>query len=252
MLTVKNLNFAYPKQKPLLTNVSFELAPHKITTIMGANGSGKSTLLNLLTKGLSPTAGHIYYQGQDISRLTKKDYAQRVALVQQQHQLYDHIQVRDLVSLGRLPYQGLLTDAPTDAKVFELLDYLELTALAERDVLSLSGGQQQRVWLALALAQNPALLLLDEPTTYLDLHFQYQFLELLQRLKQDQNLTICMVLHDLNHALRFSDELLLLKDGQLVAQGGPKEVLTFERIKQVFGLDSQLSQTAAGYFINVY
>lgn len=252
MLTVKNLSFAYPKQKPLLTNVSLELAPHKITTIMGANGSGKSTLLNLLTKGLSPTAGHIYYQGQDISRLTKKDYAQRVALVQQQHQLYDHIQVRDLVSLGRLPYQGLLADAPTDAKVFELLDYLELTALAERDVLSLSGGQQQRVWLALALAQNPALLLLDEPTTYLDLHFQYQFLELLQRLKQDQNLTICMVLHDLNHALRFSDELLLLKDGQLVAQGGPKEVLTSERIKQVFGLDSQLSQTAAGDFINVY
>ena len=252
MLTVKNLSFAYPKQKPLLTNVSFELVPHKITTIMGANGSGKSTLLNLLTKGLSPTAGHIYYQGQDISRLTKKDYAQRVALVQQQHQLYDHIQVRDLVSLGRLPYQGLLTDTPTDAKVFELLDYLELTALAERDVLSLSGGQQQRVWLALALAQNPALLLLDEPTTYLDLHFQYQFLELLQRLKQDQNLTICMVLHDLNHALRFSDELLLLKDGQLVAQGGPKEVLTPERIKQVFGLDSQLSQTAAGDFINVY
>lgn len=252
MLTVKNLSFTYPKQKPLLTNISFELAPHKITTIMGANGSGKSTLLNLLTKGLSPTAGHIYYQDQDISRLTKKDYAQRVALVQQQHQLYDHIQVRDLVSLGRLPYQGLLADAPTDAKVFELLDYLELTALAERDVLSLSGGQQQRVWLALALAQNPALLLLDEPTTYLDLHFQYQFLELLQRLKQDQNLTICMVLHDLNHALRFSDELLLLKDGQLVAQGGPKEVLTSERIKQVFDLDSQLSQTAAGDFINVY
>lgn len=252
MLIAKNLSFAYPSQANTLTDLNFTIAPHKITTIMGANGSGKSTLLKLLTKTLTPSSGQISYQEKDLTNFSRQGYAQKVAIVHQQHQLYDHIQVEDLISLGRLPYQKLLADAPVDNKVKEIITYLELTELKHRDVLSLSGGQQQRVWLAMALAQEPELLLLDEPTTYLDLHFQYQFLELLKKLNHDHKLTICMVLHDLNHALRFSDELLLLKNGQLIAQGTPTTVLTASNIKNVFGLNSQLIKTEAGPFINVY
>lgn len=174
MIKLEGVSFAYGDY-PTVRDVSYELKDHQITTLIGPNGSGKSTLFKLLTRSLKPNKGQILLNGENIWTYPPKKYAQNVAIVHQQNQIYDQIQVIDLVRMGQIPYGNNFKNSD---RLTKILDYLELSDLKNKDLSRLSGGQRQRVWLAVALMQDPEYLFLDEPTTYLDLHFQYSFLKL--------------------------------------------------------------------------
>lgn len=246
MLSADRLTFAYPGQAGLINNLSLTIPDHQITCLVGPNGSGKSTLFQLLTRQLQPQGGRVMLDGEGLWQLQPTQVAQRLAIVHQQHQLSDEMTVADLVALGRLPYKSSWLAAPDPASGRQVLEELGLTALANRPVATLSGGQAQRVWLALALNQQPDYLFLDEPTTYLDLHYQVEFLRLLRQLNQTTGLTIVMILHDLNQALRYSDHCFLLAGGDLVASGAPSTVLTPERVSEVFEIDCGQAITPQG------
>lgn len=246
MLKAEHLTFAYPGQPNLIQDLQITIPEHQITTLIGPNGSGKSTLLQLLTRQLRPTSGTVFLDDKDLWELDAQTSAQKIAIVQQQHQLYDEITVKDLVQLGRLPYQSTLFSDLDNENTASILRQLNLTDLATKLVNQLSGGQAQRVWLALALNQHPQYLFLDEPTTYLDLHYQARFLAQLRALNQSTGLTIVMILHDLNQALRYSDYCCLFANGQLINTGTPDEVLTAERVASTFNINCDLVQTDHG------
>lgn len=248
MIKLEGVSFAYGDY-PAVRDVSYELKDHQITTLVGPNGSGKSTLFKLLTRSLKQNKGKILLNEQDIWTYPAKKYAQNVAIVHQQNRVYDQIRVIDLIKMGCIPYGD---GAKSSDRLTKILDYLELNDLKNKDLSRLSGGQRQRVWLAVALMQDPEYLFLDEPTTYLDLHFQYSFLKLLRRLNKEQNLTICMILHDLNEALEFSDQSVLFNHGEIVAQGRSEEVLIPELIDPIFNIHSELIETKTGNFLRQY
>ncbi|WP_301050129.1 ABC transporter ATP-binding protein [Lactobacillus intestinalis] len=248
MIKLEGVSFAYGDY-PAVRDVSYELKDHQITTLVGPNGSGKSTLFKLLTRSLKQNKGKILLNEQDIWTYPAKKYAQNVAIVHQQNRVYDQIRVIDLIKMGRIPYGD---GAKNSDRLTKILDYLELSELKNKDLSRLSGGQRQRVWLAVALMQDPEYLFLDEPTTYLDLHFQYSFLKLLRRLNKEQNLTICMILHDLNEALEFSDQSVLFNHGEIVAQGRSEEILIPELIDPIFNINSELIETKTGNFLRQY
>lgn len=248
MIKLEGVSFAYGDY-PTVRDVSYELKDHQITTLIGPNGSGKSTLFKLLTRSVEPNKGQILLNGQNIWSYPPKKYAQNVAIIHQQNQVYDQIRVIDLIKMGRIPYGD---GAKNSDRLTKILDYLELSELKNKDLSRLSGGQRQRVWLAVALMQDPEYLFLDEPTTYLDLHFQYSFLKLLRRLNKEQNLTICMILHDLNEALEFSDQSVLFNHGEVVADGRSEEVLIPELIDPVFNIHSELIETQTANFLHQY
>lgn len=248
MIKLEGVSFAYGDY-PAVRDVSYELKDHQITTLVGPNGSGKSTLFKLLTRSLKPNKGKILLNEQDIWTYPAKKYAQNVAIVHQQNRVYDQIRVIDLIKMGCIPYGD---GAKSSDRLTKILDYLELNDLKNKDLSRLSGGQRQRVWLAVALMQDPEYLFLDEPTTYLDLHFQYSFLKLLRRLNKEQNLTICMILHDLNEALEFSDQSVLFNHGEIVAQGRSEEILIPELIDPIFNINSELIETKTGNFLRQY
>ncbi|MCI1986459.1 MAG: ABC transporter ATP-binding protein [Lactobacillus sp.] len=247
-MEIDHLSYAYGKNPlpPQLNDVSFSLAPGKLTSLIGPNGSGKSTLFKLLTRQLTPTAGTITIGGQPVAQLSARAYAQKVAAVQQHNPVYDDITVQELIRFGQSAYHAPFSEQVDQAVLDEIMTLLKLTAFKKQSVRTLSGGQQQRVWLALALAQQPDYLLLDEPTTYLDLHFQYQFLQLLKTMKEKYGLTILLILHDLNQALAFSDRTLLLAQGRLVADDTPKKVVTPANLKTYFEIKSELVATSSG------
>lgn len=248
MFEVKNVSFSYNNRK-IFDDLSLSLPDKKITTLIGPNGSGKSTLFKLLTRTLKPEQGSIFLDEKNIWQINGKKFAQKVAILQQKNDLYDEITVLDLIKMGRLPYHGLLDGDSDLAIIDQLLDQLEITALKNKYVSQLSGGQQQRVWLAAALAQEPEYLFLDEPTTYLDLHFQFQFLKLIKNLNRQHKLTICMILHDLNQALQFSDQVILLKNGKVLKQGEPQEVIKPQVIGPSFDINCEIVQTKKGPFL---
>lgn len=247
-MEINHISYSYQhgSQHPNLNDVSFKLLPGSITSLIGPNGSGKSTLFKLLTRQLSPDNGQISINGQDIKSFTGREYAQKIAIVQQQNPLYDDLKVIDLIRFGQSPYHSLLSDEADEQLLSQIMTFLELDQLERSMVSTLSGGQQQRVWLAMALAQQPEYLLLDEPTTYLDLHFQYRFLDLLTQLNQQFNLTILIILHDLNQALSISDRTLLLSDGRLVADDQPEVVIKPGNLEKYFQINTELVQTSAG------
>lgn len=253
MLQAMHLNYSYRPDQPLITDLSLTIPEEKITTIVGPNGSGKSTLFKLLTHELPPTAGQVLLNQQDLWKLTGKQVAQEIAIVHQHHTLYDDLTVEDLIRFGRLPYQSLWNDLPVnDAETNHLLEQLGLTPLKNNLVNDLSGGQQQRVWLALALNQHPHYLFLDEPTTYLDLHYQIAFLKLLRQLNHQQKLTIVMIIHDLNQALQYSDHCLLFNHGKVIAAGKPATVLTAKRVEANFKVNCQVIKTTNGPLLYQY
>lgn len=247
-MEIKHVSFSYHKNSPTpdLDDISFQLPSGSITSLIGPNGSGKSTLFKLLTRQLKPSDGIIQIDDQNINNFSAREYAQKLAIVQQQNPIYDDLKVIDLIRFGQSPYHSLLSDTVDEKLLTQIMSFLELDELAQDSVLNLSGGQQQRVWLAMALAQQPEYLLLDEPTTYLDLHFQYRFLDLLKQLNQQFNLTILIILHDLNQAMAISNQTLLLSNGQLVASGRPNGVITPDHLKTFFKINSELVSTKAG------
>ncbi|MFJ6194681.1 ABC transporter ATP-binding protein [Micromonospora sp. NPDC092111] len=212
------------------------------TVVIGPNACGKSTLLRALARTLRPAAGTVLLDGRDIHALPSRAVARTLGLLPQSSVAPDGITVSDLVARGRYPHQGLLRQwSPEDERVVaESMAATGVGELADRAVDELSGGQRQRVWIAMALAQQTSLLLLDEPTTYLDIAHQIEVLDLCARLHEEQGRTLVAVLHDLHHAARYATHLIAMRDGRVVAEGDPREVVTAALVEEVFGLPCRI------------
>ncbi len=217
--------------------------PHgKITSIIGPNGCGKSTVLKAVGRILKPKTGLVYLSGDDIRKLSTKEIAKKMAILPQTPTAPSGLTVSELVAYGRFPHQkGFGKLMPEDKKIIQwALRVTKLTEFEHREVDTLSGGQRQRVWIAMALAQQTDLILLDEPTTYLDLAHQMEVLKLLYDLNRRQGCTIAMVLHDLNLAARFSDYIIAIRAGKIIKHGSPEEVMTQEVLKEAFSIDAEI------------
>ncbi|MDJ0716078.1 MAG: ABC transporter ATP-binding protein [Prochloraceae cyanobacterium] len=237
------------KNKTVIRQIDLTLQNGEWLSLLGANGSGKSTFLKLLSRILQPTKGLILLDGKEIHDLPPNIVAQKMAILPQQQTVPTGLTVHQLVSLGRTPHQSWWQwelDVEDRQKVEEALVQTQIDRESDRPVTQLSGGERQRAFLALALAQDPKILLLDEPTTYLDINYQLQLLELLNRLKQQRELTIITVLHDINLAARYSDRLALLDRGLLYGVGTPAEILTPEALIDVFGVKVEIIDTPVG------
>ncbi len=237
LMEVKHVSFSYGKNT-ILSDLSFAVKEGNITTVMGANGCGKSTLFSLMTKNQTPGKGKILLEGKNIANLRFIDFAKRVSIVHQYNSAADDITVERLVSYGRTPYQKMLgTRTKEDEELVErAMEVTGILPYRDREIAALSGGQRQRVWIAMALAQNTKILFLDEPTTYLDIRYQLEILELVKKLNREYGITILMVLHEINQAITYSDEVIGLKDGSIVMQGKPQEVITAESMKELYGV----------------
>ncbi|BAZ07554.1 ABC transporter ATP-binding protein [Calothrix sp. NIES-3974] len=247
-LEVQNLTGGYTTV-PIVNNVNLELQTGEWLSLVGANGSGKSTFLKLLSRILSPLQGAVLLDGKMIHTQPANIVAQKLALLPQQQTIPSGLTVRQLVSLGRTPHQPWWQWElnPDDREKVEIaIQKTKLENLSERPVENLSGGERQRAFLALALAQEPKVLLLDEPTTYLDINYQLQLLELLKELNIQQQLTIVTVLHELNLAARYSNRIALFKQGHLWDVGIPENVLNQQAIAQVFNVNAVIINTPVG------
>jgi len=248
---IENLSFAYDKHE-VLNNLNLSFHEGIVTTMIGPNGCGKSTLLQLMTKNLKPAGGKILLQGEDIAQIWQKQFAQSVAVVHQYNTAPPDLTVEKLVSYGRIPYHkmGVPFDKAKDMERIEwALEITNTTKHKDKTVSQLSGGQKQRVWIAMALAQDAKVLLLDEPTTYLDIRYQLQILRLIRRLNEEYGFTIIMVLHDVNQSLYYSDEIVALKAGKCIAQGSPQQILTGELIQKVYDVTLKVSDIDGERFI---
>ncbi len=241
-MDVKHLHFAYEDGKSILADVSFTLEKGKITTLMGANGCGKSTLLKLMSKNLSPKSGEISLNGKNISGYSLKKFAKEVAIVHQKNSAPDDLTVEKLVAYGRIPYTNLLKSGSQDGhqKVQWAMEVTGVADLAHRTVGTLSGGQRQRAFIAMALAQDTNILFLDEPTTFLDVRYQVEILRLVRKLNRDLGITIVMVLHDINQALAYSDQIVGLKDGKICVQGEPNQVITGAVVEEIYDIQLEV------------
>ena len=235
-LRAEALTLAY-EQRTVAEGLGVEIPDGSFTVIVGPNACGKSTLLRSLARLLKPKAGTVFLDGAPITSLGGKEVARRLGLLPQSPITPDGITVADLVARGRYPYQGLLRQwsRADERAVREAMEAVGVAELADRVVDELSGGQRQRVWLALVLAQQTPILLLDEPTTFLDIAHQIEVLDLCSRL-HDEGRTLVAVLHDLNHACRYATHLIAMRGGEIVDQGRPEEVVTADLVERVFGL----------------
>lgn len=240
-LMAEQLTLGYG-DRVVVESLDLTVPPGEITVIVGANACGKSTLLRSLSRLLAPREGRVVLDGRQVHRMPAKELARTLGLLPQSPVAPEGITVLDLVCRGRHPHQGIFSrwNTEDDAAVAAALEATRTTDLTDRPVDELSGGQRQRVWIAMALAQQTDLLLLDEPTTFLDASHQIDVLDLLTDLNRTRGTTIVMVLHDLNLAARYADHLIALADGGLHAGGTPAEVLTEECVRTVFDLDSRI------------
>ena len=245
VLEARNLTLKY-HQRSVVDGLSVRIPEGRVTMIVGANACGKSTLLRGLARLLKPAAGAVTLDGRAIHTLPSRELARTLGLLPQHPTSPDGITVRDLVGRGRYPHQGFFRSwregdlSPHDLAVQRALEATGTLALAERDVDELSGGQRQRVWIAMALAQETEVLLLDEPTTFLDLAHQVEVLDLVTDLNRERGTTVAIVLHDLNLAARYADNVIAMKDGAVAAMGAPEDVVTEELVREVFGLESRV------------
>lgn len=240
-LEVRGASLGYD-QHPIIQDLSVEIPDHKFTAIIGPNACGKSTLLKGLARLLHPSPGEVLLDGHNIHKQPTKQVAQHIGLLPQGPVAPDGVRVVDLVQRGRYPYQTLFSPwSPEDEQaVLSALEATGIRHLSGRIVDELSGGQRQRVWMSVALAQQTPILLLDEPTTYLDLRNQIELLELCRELKTQSTLTLVAVLHDLNQAARYADHIIAMSDGAIIASGTPHEVITEELLAQAFGIDASI------------
>ncbi|WP_426350606.1 ABC transporter ATP-binding protein [Alloiococcus sp. CFN-8] len=238
LLKANSVTSGYDK-RIIVNGIDITIPKSKISVIIGANACGKSTLLKTLSRLIQPMSGEVLLDGKKLTEMPPKELAKVLGLLPQSPIVPEGITVADLVGRGRFPYQSFfkgLTKKDYEA-VEEALEIMGITELANRSVDELSGGQRQRVWIAMALAQQTDILLLDEPTTFLDIAYQVEILDLLTDLNRRLGTTIVMVLHDINLSARYADYIFAVQKGNLIAQGAPSEIITEELIKKVFDLD---------------
>ena len=242
MIKLENISFSYNKKKEFIQDLSLEFKSGEITTILGPNGSGKSTLLHMMSTYLKPKSGKIYLGDKDLGKLKQKEIAKYISCVYKENEAPDDITVRDLVSFGRNIYSNVKKEDKEENK--RMIDFaLKATGIEEiqdKKVVNLSGGQKQRAFIAMSLAQNTEVLLLDEPTTYLDIYHQIEILEVVKSLNEKYNITIVMVLHDLNQAINYSHNIVIMKNGNLIKQGKATEVLNEQTIKDVYNVSGYI------------
>ena len=233
-----NLKIAYGDTL-IVPDLSLTLYPGEVTALLGPNGSGKSTVLRALARLLQPTKGAVYLNGRNIAKVPTKEIARQLAMLPQSSEVPDGVTVWELIGYGRYPHQNLLGGFSRKdlAAMRWAIEVTRLEPLAERVVDTLSGGERQRAWIAMALAQQTQVLLLDEPTTFLDIRHQLDVLSLVRGLNREHGITVGWVLHDLNQAAAYSDRLIMLTRGKVVAAGSPVEVMTASTIQEVFGVE---------------
>lgn len=240
-ITTKNLNISYGNVD-IVKDLNLNIPKGKITTIIGANGCGKSTILKTIGRVITPKSGNIYINGKDIYKENPREIAKNMAILPQSPQAPSGLTVEELIAYGRFPHQKGFGKANEKDK--DIVNWaLEITGIEEfkdRNIDDLSGGQRQRAWIAMALAQETDILLLDEPTTYLDLAHQLEILKLLEDLNKKQGRTIVMVIHELNNAARFADHMIGIKKGRVVCEGSADEVMTKENLKEIFNIDAEI------------
>lgn len=238
-LCARDLTLGY-QDRLISQALNLQIPDGRFSVIVGPNGCGKSTLLRSLCRLLKPVAGQVCLDGQDIQQYDTRSLARQLGLLPQNAQAPDGIRVADLVARGRYPWQKLFQQWSEEDQtaVLQAMQATGVAELADRDVDELSGGQRQRVWIAMVLAQQTPVLLLDEPTTWLDITHQIDLLELFSELNRQQGHTLVAVLHDLNQACRYADHLIAMKAGQVIAEGPPATLITTELVKEVFDLDS--------------
>lgn len=242
-LATERLGIAYG-DIDIVQELNLEIPEGKVTTIIGPNGCGKSTILKTMARILKPKTGVVYLDGKAIHQESTKDIAKKMAILPQTPEAPNGLTVAELVSYGRFPYQrGIGKLKEEDHRIVKWsIKVTGLTPYHDRPIEALSGGQRQRVWIAMALAQETDLLLLDEPTTYLDLTHQLEVLQLLEKLNQEERRTVVMVIHDLNHAARFAQHMIAINDGTIIKEGTPHEVMTSAVLQDVFNIDAEIVQ----------
>ena len=240
-LSTEGLQIGYG-DKIIVEDLNLQINKGEITTIIGANGCGKSTILKTMARVHTAKSGAIFLDGKMIHKIPTKEIAKKMAVLPQGPEAPSGLTVYELISFGRSPHQsGFGRLSEKDRNVIDwALDVTRLASFADDPVDALSGGQRQRAWIAMAIAQGTDLLLLDEPTTYLDMAHQLEILQLLEKLNKEQGRTIVMVIHDLNHAARFSHHMVALQNGKMVKEGTAEEVMTADVLKDVFNIDAEI------------
>lgn len=241
-IELKQVDAGYGKTADVLHDISLDIRAGEFISLIGPNGSGKSTLLRVIAAVLAPRAGKATLDDTALDRYRPRDLARRISFLPQQPITPTELTVRDLISYGRHPYLGWLGRMTKED--WEIVDWAceetRLQELQHRQLGTLSGGERQRAWIALSLAQQPEMLLLDEPTTFLDICYQLEILELVGQLNESLGMTVVMVLHDLNQAARYSRRMLAIRDGAMAAAGTPEEVMTPQFLQSVFNIDARL------------
>lgn len=241
MISCKNLKVGY-EEKVIIENLSLSINKGEVVSIIGPNGCGKSTLLKTLSRIIKPMSGGIYIQNESIKNLKSKHISQKVCLLSQHNDAPGDLMVEELVYFGRIPHKKWYeSKTKSDEEIVNwAIENTGLKRYKNTPINSLSGGERQRAYIAQALCQKPDILLLDEPTTYLDISYQLEVMELVREINEKFNITIVMVLHELNQASKYSDRLVIMKDGEIVSDGCPKEVINKETIKQVYKIECDI------------
>ncbi|AOY74655.1 ABC transporter ATP-binding protein [Clostridium formicaceticum] len=240
-IRLNNLSVAY-EDNLIIDQMNLSIPKGKISIIIGANGCGKSTLLKSIARIIKPQSGEIFINGQNIKNQKEKHIATQIAFLPQGPICPSGMIVKELVAYGRFPHQKMIGGLKAYDK--DIIDWAiaetGLKDFADREIENLSGGQRQRAWIAMTLAQETDIIMLDEPTTYLDMSYQLEVLQVLEKLNKEKNITIVMVLHELNNACRFASNIIGLKNGKIVCKGIPKESITKENLKEIYGIDVKL------------
>lgn len=252
-MQAKDIIYAHDSAKRIFNGLNIKVEKGKITTIIGPNGCGKSTLLSLLSKANKPEKGQVLLEGVDIKQIKGKHFSKRVAVVYQQNTSDLEMTVEELVGYGRSPYQGLKNNTQGDKDIIDwALECTKLTEIKDKRLHELSGGQRQRAWIAMSICQKTDFLFLDEPTTYLDIHYQIELLELVKKLNATMGLTIVMVLHDINQAMQYSDYVIVMKEGQIFREGNPGEILDESLLEEVYHIKAKVHKEAGMNYILPY